>query len=253
MLPEESEELLFNPPAPSVPASHPEPFWNYVDLALLIGLTVAFLVVLCVPLALVFKPQIGGSLFVLFALVVQAALYASVYLALLVVFGTRYHRPVFRSLGWRGVHFNLGWCVLWGVSLTALVAGTITVLRAPQVPSPVDALITSRATLIGVALLAAAAAPVFEEAFFRGFLQPLLSRSLGVAAGIGITAVLFGALHVPEYSYAWQYGLAITIVGAAFGYARFKTNSLIPSTIMHVSFNSVAVVALIATKFTSLK
>jgi membrane protease YdiL (CAAX protease family) len=170
-----------------------------------------------------------------------------------VVFWTRYHQPVFRSLGWRPVPFNLGWPVLWGVSLTAAVQAVIVLLRTPEVPSPIDALITSRASLLIWALLAGLAGPVFEEALFRGFLQPLLSRSLGAAAGILITAALFGALHVPEYSKTWQYGIAITLVGSAFGYARYKTGSLIPSTVMHVAFNCVAVVGLFIGKFASLK
>jgi hypothetical protein len=254
--PEPEPEFQLTPigmePGEAQAAPAREPFWGYLDLAMFIGLGVAFFVVLCAPIILIFKPQAGKSSFVLVALAVQVALYGSIYLSLLLVF-TRYHKPVFRSLGWRRVPFNLGWSVLWGVSLTAVVAGVIYLSHAPQVPSPVEGLVTSRAALIGVAVLAALAAPIFEEALFRGFLQPLLSRTLGVVAGILITAVLFGALHVPEYSFAWQYGLAITVVGAAFGYARCKTNSLIPSTVMHASFNTISVIGLIYTKFPSLK
>ena len=80
--------------------------------------------------------------------------------------------------------------------------------------------------------------------FFRGFIQPLLSRSLGTVAGILLTACLFGALHGFEYQWVWQYALFITAAGVVFGWLRARTNSIIPSTIMHGCFNAVSVIAL---------
>jgi membrane protease YdiL (CAAX protease family) len=241
-----SEPVL--PVETPVPAPERKPFWGYIDIALFVGVAVAFLILLSLPVFFLLRKQ-----FILLAMGLQLALYAAIYLSLYTVFTTRYERPVFRSLGWVKVPFNLGWSVLWGLSLTAVVALVIFVLRAPEVPSPVDELVTSRASLIGVGIVAALVAPVFEELLFRGFLQPVLSRSLGTAAGIVITAALFGALHVPEYSNAWQYGVAITVVGIAFGYARARTGSLLPSTVMHASFNTVSVIGLIYTKFPTLK
>src|SRR5947209_3929340 len=113
MQPESPEEVLLGPAPPRAHAPD-QPFWNYADLAIFIGLAFAFTILLCTPLVLVFRPHIGQPSFVVLALVVQMALYASIYLALLVIFRTRYHRPVFQSLGWRPVPFNIGWCVLWG-------------------------------------------------------------------------------------------------------------------------------------------
>jgi uncharacterized protein len=78
----------------------------------------------------------------------------------------------------------------------------------------------------------------------------LLSRSLGTFVGVGITAVIFGALHGPEYGYAWQYAVCISLAGAAFGWVRARTNSIIPGTIMHGAFNLAAVIAM-AAKFAS--
>jgi membrane protease YdiL (CAAX protease family) len=87
-------------------------------------------------------------------------------------------------------------------------------------------------------------APFFEELLFRGFLQPLFSRSLGVAGGIALTALLFGALHGPEYNFHWQYVAAISLVGAALGAVRYRTGSIITSSVMHACYNLVAVIAL---------
>jgi uncharacterized protein len=98
--------------------------------------------------------------------------------------------------------------------------------------------------LIFFGLIAIVFAPVFEELFFRGFVQPLLSRTLGTLAGIVITALLFGALHGFEYSWVWQYTVFISLVGIVLGFVRARTGSTIPSTVMHGFFNAVSVVAL---------
>jgi membrane protease YdiL (CAAX protease family) len=86
--------------------------------------------------------------------------------------------------------------------------------------------------------------PFFEELLFRGFLQPLFSRSLGVAGGIGLTALLFGALHGPQYGLHWQYVAAVALVGAALGVVRYRTDSIITSSVMHACYNLIAVIAL---------
>jgi membrane protease YdiL (CAAX protease family) len=103
--------------------------------------------------------------------------------------------------------------------------------------------------MVLLAVTAIVAAPLIEEMMFRGFLQPLFSRTVGVTLGILITSILFGGLHAFEYQFAWQYVAAIGAVGVALGILRVKTNSILPGTVMHGCFNAVSVVGLIATKF----
>ncbi|MBV9404750.1 MAG: CPBP family intramembrane metalloprotease, partial [Acidobacteriaceae bacterium] len=86
------------------------------------------------------------------------------------------------------------------------------------------------------------------ELLFRGFIQPLFSRTFGVALGIVLTAALFGCLHGPEYSWAWQYVVAITTVGIVLGWIRAWANSIIPTAVMHGCYNAIFVVALAITK-----
>ena len=71
-------------------------------------------------------------------------------------------------------------------------------------------------------------APVCEELMFRGFLQPLLVRSLGAAAGILATALPFGLLHFQEYGNSWRHVLLISLSGVAFGWMRHATGSTGP-------------------------
>lgn len=230
------------------------PFWGFLDILIFIGIGLCFFFVLGAPLILILRPNPDtGHNFFIGAMAVQLALYVAIYLALLITFRSRYNRPVFPSLGWRTVNFNPLWAVLWGGAMTVLVGALLLLTHAPSVPNPVEKLVTTWGSLIAIGFVAALIGPVFEELLFRGFLQPVLVKWLGVIAGILITAAMFGALHIPEYQGSWQHGLAITTVGAAFGYARYRTKSLIPSTIMHVTFNSISMIGLIYEKFHTLK
>ncbi len=247
-----AEPILDAPAADSTPAR--VPFWSYTDLALLLGLLVASVVIILLV--------VGGFVFVYpnlkhdqspLLLPTQFALYGFLYFSFRLVFGLRYDKPVFASLGWCRSKFNLLMAAGGGVLLAFLVSALAALLHTPQVPSPVESLMGSPALLTLFAIMAVTVAPLFEELLFRGFIQPLLSRTFGVIAGILITALVFGALHAPEYSFAWQYALAVSIVGAALGWVRSASNSIIPSTVMHGSYNAVFVIALAVSKLTSTK
>jgi membrane protease YdiL (CAAX protease family) len=248
----------FTPVQPDVPVAVTppstevrEPFWDYVDLLLVIGLGFGLLLIFCLPLLLVVNSENAITKnIVLVAAVLQSALYAAVYIALKIDFAFRHEQQsVFRSLGWRRSGFHLGVAALVGVTLAFVVSGIAALLHTPQVTSPIEEFTKSTGALIFIAILAISAAPFFEELFFRGLLQPLFSRTFGTAIGILLTAILFGILHLSEYSMVWQYGVAITLVGVALGYIRERSGSLIPSTVMHACFNAVSVIALVVSRY----
>lgn len=249
----------FSPLEPVIPAPAPEtpermPFWNYLDVAMIIGLLVASIaIILAVVGAFLFVyPRLKDDQAPLL-LPTQFALYAFLYLSFRLVFGLKYGKPVFASLGWQRSRFNLVIAAAGGVLLAFLVSALAYLIHTPQVPSPVESLMNSPALLAIFGVMAVTIAPLFEELLFRGFLQPLLSRTFGVAAGILLTAIVFGALHAPEYSFAWQYALAVSIVGAVLGWVRFTSNSIIPSTVMHGFYNAVFVIALAFSKLVPTK
>jgi membrane protease YdiL (CAAX protease family) len=233
-----------------VPPPPREPFWGYTDLLLVMGIIVASiaLITLAGGVLVFIYPRLRDDPTPLL-LPVQVAFYGFIYLALHLTLKTRYGMPVFPSLGWRRTRFNLGIAVLGGAILAVAISGLADLLHTPQVPSPLDRFLKSPVDLALFGILAVTLAPVFEELFFRGFLQPLLSRTFGVLAGILITALVFGLLHAPEYAWAWQYVLAVSLAGAVFGWVRARTNSIIPSIIMHGCYNLVFVIALIWTKY----
>src|SRR4051794_39786394 len=99
-MPPESDDLIPIEPAPIVdpfpeaPAPEREPFWGYVDLALFLGLLVAFVgVILLIAAGLVFGlPGLRQDEAQLL-LPTQIALYAAVYLSFRVVLGLRHGKP----------------------------------------------------------------------------------------------------------------------------------------------------------------
>jgi uncharacterized protein len=242
-----SFEPLPEPLLPSSPKR--EPFWNYVDLLLFIGIAFSIFVVLALPFVLLFHAGTGGTnQLIALAVAIQTVLYVAIFLAFKIVLGVRYHKPVFASLGWCRSRANLALAGLAGLILAFVVSGLAALLHTPAVKSPIEEFAGSVPALLFISVLAVTVGPLFEELLFRGFLQPLLSRTLGTVAGVALTAFLFGALHLYEYANVWQYAFAIWIVGVALGAVRARTRSIIPSTIMHACFNLVSVIALILTK-----
>jgi membrane protease YdiL (CAAX protease family) len=247
-LPNPANEPELDFPAP--PQSPPrEPFWSYIDLLLFIGLALAATVAVTVIAAGFVHtwPKLESNSGVLL-LSLQLALYGLFYACFWAVFRTRYNRPVFRSLGWRHSAFPPALAVIVGPALAFFVSIVASKLNTPNIKTPFDTMVNSQLTFTLLAVTAVVAAPIFEELFFRGFLQPLLCRTFGIIAGVLVTAALFGAAHGAEYKWTWQYIFAVGIVGAVFGWVRARTGSVIPSTIMHGCYNAVFVGALYFSK-----
>jgi membrane protease YdiL (CAAX protease family) len=245
-----AEPAPIDDPVPEASVPEKKPFWGYVDLALVFGLLFAFIALIFLAAAglVLALPSLQRDQAPLL-LPTQIAVYVAVYISLRVVFGLRYSKPVLRSLGWCAARFNLLVVGLGGILLAFIVSALAALVHTPKVPSPVESLMNSPVLLTLFGVMAVTLAPFFEELVFRGFLQPLLTRSLGVIVGIVLTAIVFGSLHAPEYSFAWQYAVAVSLVGVVLGWLRVRSDSIIPCTVMHGAYNSVFVVALIISKF----
>ena len=242
MQPEFIEEIA----PPELPQR--EPFWGWGDFLLVLGLLVSmigFLFLLAAASMLIFPSLKTDQSPLLLPL--QLAFYGAIYLTFLLAFHFRYGKPVFTSLGWRRTVSDktLAWIGLGGLILSPVVSGIASLAHTPEVHlEALDQLQKQPVILAIFGVMAVTIAPLFEEMLFRGFMQPLFCRSLGVLPGIVLTGVLFGALHGPEYQMVWQYVAAISLVGIAFGIVRYRTNSIIPSTVMHACYNSIAAVGI---------
>jgi hypothetical protein len=99
-----------------------------------------------------------------------------------------------------------------------------------------------------IALMTALGAPFFEEWFFRGVIfrsiyegASDLSKRSALTLAVLASAVLFGLAHGELVQFA---GLAL--LGVVLALLVYRTKRLVPSFLTHASFNSTALVALIA-------
>jgi len=134
--------------------------------------------------------------------------------------------------------------------LTALgVLVVAAVLRTPQLDTPMEELLADTVSLAAAAILGTTVAPWFEELFFRGLLQPLAVRTIGVVPGIVLAALPFALLHAPQYGWSWRHVLIITIAGACFGWRRHRTGSTGAAWVMHAGYNLLLFTGFIAGKW----
>jgi membrane protease YdiL (CAAX protease family) len=91
---------------------------------------------------------------------------------------------------------------------------------------------------LGLAVLVVGGlAPIGEELFFRGFMQPRLRRVWRAGPAILVTALAFGLIH-GELIHA---GLA-TVLGLYLGVIAERAGSVMPAVVCHVANNAVSVV-----------
>jgi CAAX protease family protein len=235
-------------PLPNGRGSEPrDPFWGYSDLAVFLGLLIASALAglgLVSVIFAVFPIHLQAK--VAEALIAQSLIYLLAYGALALMFRVQYDRPFWRSLGWTS--FRLPGLVVAGCGVvTAVVVAFIgALIRTPTTANRITEMLDDPKSLVLIAIFGLTLAPLAEELGFRGFLQPLLVRSLGPTQGILAAAIPFGLLHFPEYGNSWRHALLITLAGAAFGWMRYRTGSTRASTLMHASYNALEFIAYFA-------
>jgi sodium transport system permease protein len=86
-----------------------------------------------------------------------------------------------------------------------------------------------------IAFSAVVVAAIVEEMLFRGFVQTSLEHEFDVTKAVMSTALLFVIFHFNPW---WS--IQVMIFGIILGVIAWKSNSIIPSIIMHAINNSVA-------------
>lgn len=127
--------------------------------------------------------------------------------------------------------------ILFGASLNVFVSGTISILPLPEgLKEALEAQylsISENESLILVIISIAVVGGITEEIIFRGLVNSRLSGRFGRRAVIIISSVLFGLAHGTPIAVVYA-----GLLGAVFCIADEKFDSLIPSILMHVSFNT---------------
>lgn len=232
-------------PEPAVAPPPPrEPFWDYSDLALVIGLGAPAMAI--VATATSFLVSRLTKVKVAALLPGQFLGYAALFVVVWFIFRSHYARPFWDSLGWKPFRPPSGQVILLGVLAAIAVVLGAAALGTKDAPNPMKDLLTSRGAMVLVAVFGTTLGPICEELVFRGFLQPLLVRTAGAAVGIFVASVPFGLLHLPQYGWSWRHALLVTFAGCAFGWMRHITGSTRASSLMHAAYNGVFFLALLS-------
>ena len=226
---------------PSEDHPHRAPFWTWEDAVIFVGLYLPTLLIA----VLIFKP-IPLPNKAAQTLIPQFVAYVVCFGAMYGVLKMRYDRPVLQALGWYIPKRGLPWALVGGPVLAFGVAFLAAILRTPEIQMPIKDWLTEPNSLMLTAVFAVTLAPVCEEIAFRGFLQPLVARSLGAVPAVVLTAIPFALLHGPQNRWSWQHIVLLVLVGSVFGWTRQATGSTAASSLLHATYNLTQLVAYLA-------
>jgi hypothetical protein len=236
-LPDLGPPAELGPPPETAPPPESYPLWGYADVLGFILIALLGSLALSVLLAGLIAATHVKRIYVLMP--AQVVLYGFLLGALALIFRRYYGRPFWQSLRWTPARLSTTWVATCGVSVAFAVMAASIFLRTPDIDSPMKEMLSDPVSVILLAVIGTTLAPMFEEIVFRGFLQPLLVRSLGVAPGILLAAAAFGLMHLQEYGYSWRHALLIAAAGAGFGWMRQWTGSTKAAAVMHAAYNGV--------------
>lgn len=141
----------------------------------------------------------------------------------------RHENPDAYGLSWKFTKKKLAECLL--VTLTVLLPLTIISLRWPLEDLP-------RASSFGrsIDLLAAGlAAAIIEEAFFRGWIQPLFRKKFSAFWSIFFTSAIFACSHI--FVARTPFLIAVFFPGFVMGSLRERHGNISTSTLFHFMGN----------------
>lgn len=98
----------------------------------------------------------------------------------------------------------------------------------------------SPAMRVLLVVLAVCIAPFIEELVFRGVLLSGLARRMPIGWAMLLSAVVFGAAHLPDFKFAWFPVPELVLLGLALAWIRVRARSLWPSIATHATFNLIA-------------
>jgi uncharacterized protein len=214
-------------------------FWDYQDLLMFVAALLPALLGAMLLVGMLFRGLgLPGSGKAPQLLAAQFLGYAFWFGFLYLILRLKYGCPFWKSLGWVRFSERFLQHAVFGLALALSVGFLGVLLRTPDLDTPMKRLLSDRLSVILIGVAAATVGPLCEELAFRGFVQPILVRSLGAAPGIVLTALPFALLHGPEYAWSWRHVLLIAAAGCSFGWMRYRTGSTAAAAVMHAAYNS---------------
>jgi len=181
----------------------------------------------------------------LFALAVQGLWWAMAVGFIYYIVVVKSGLDFLRSLGYVDFKTPSMNYVTGGFVLALSVGVLARLLQLPDTKLPIEELIEGPLASAAFALFAVFIAPPIEELVFRGFLFVPIERSKGAVTATIVTAAVFALPHAEQVGGQWQSLVLLFYVGCVLGLVRARTQSVIPSTLLHVSYNATLMAALL--------
>lgn len=106
------------------------------------------------------------------------------------------------------------------------------------IEAQVQQLRVDRSTLFPILAFSFAAQGIAEEFFFRGYLFQALRRGLNARETIGLSALLFGLMHVVlGAELGWERFMPSTLLGLVLGWVAWRAGSVLPAMLLHACHN----------------
>ena len=137
----------------------------------------------------------------------------------------------------------LGLALQLGLGIVLQVLYPLVGLDVDRVGESAQELTADATNGVGVALvilIAAVAAPLFEELFYRGLFLRSVQRRFGDVAAAVVPALVFGLVHLQLFDL-----LALVLFGIVLGVVTMRVGRLGPAIWAHVAFNLTALLSLL--------
>lgn len=121
------------------------------------------------------------------------------------------------------------------LAVTVLIVSTF---FPPPSDLPLEKLLTTTPSLVLFVIFGIVFAPLLEEIIFRGFIFTALMHLYGWKVAVPVTSVLFAALHISQLAGNLPAVALILLVGYVLTVVRYRTDSVIPSIIIHTTYNA---------------
>ena len=141
-----------------------------------------------------------------------------------------WRRPTSSDLGWAIGGLIAIYAVLY--AYTAIVAVFGAESLEPQSTIDDDRLFIHTSVIVALGVLVIVCAPIYEEAFARGFVLGGLRPHWGVIPAFLVSAAVFSALHADLGSL-----IPFAIAGVVLGVVYLRTESLTAASMAHFGFN----------------
>ena len=82
--------------------------------------------------------------------------------------------------------------------------------------------------------------PLVEELLFRGALLSVLRTRLGDGWAIAVSAIVFGAVHLPDLGWLWYAVPNLVLIGVFCAWLRVRSGSIWPGFVAHAANNALA-------------